>query len=522
MPILLLLSCCDSGIAANETNNSKPINFLSADAGYQTLTLVDMPSPLIAGSGSYYDDGLLYYANSGCTIGFALENTNSIIDNYITYTNKFSWPSWMSFQFRASGFTRTLSPLEQNGYTMLVWSTGLVTLYKNLTVVYETSTTPFVIDKKYDVQMGTINLDDGVGVVLRIDGNDVINYLDDSDPLIDGGNFYTICADSTDGCVSAYFTSKKESVIPEVNTYTLSTLGIFPTVSGNPTPEVNNQNDVIFSNASQSVGFMDSYQNFALQTYVNITKLISPSNIWLTLRSNIYTRAGGVGQVGYGIRFASFNIIDIYKFGYDTPVLGSISYPFAEGDEFLLEVGIIDLSKNSTYIYISINNEKVLEVTDKSDPIQAHGGIVINPDGVFYCSFFSKISEIKPLSYKIQDDSVSKNIVIYLSEPLDKRDLKYKDFSLRCLESIMFDEIDVKTLNNKFYALVEGQKHLAVDVRSESNTLIVSYYKNLYDTITDQEEQFIPNQMKIKKTNRLSGFVSSSGARLKNTLIIDL
>ena len=59
--------------SANETASNEP-------SALEVKTLSDIGNATIAGTGAYYDDGMLKYAGSGNTIGYKLDQSNTVLE----------------------------------------------------------------------------------------------------------------------------------------------------------------------------------------------------------------------------------------------------------------------------------------------------------------------------------------------------------------------------------------------------------------------------------------------------------
>ena len=515
--------CADNVVSATIGSNNVPVAPVIPDfnkSDYELASFVDFGSPLIAGTATY-EEGLINYAHSGCTVGYNLKDNNVLLDFYLSFYGTFVEPSWLSLSLRASGFDRTHAvSLDNRGYIIMIHPSGVVSLNKDWTPVHEeTFAAGFAINEKYDIQVGAVDYEDGVRVVLYVNDELVLDYYDFDNPLLASGNWFNICSDAGYDTVSAYLEAKKESFVPEYPTYTFSTLRGYPTLAGYNQALVDKHNNVTITEGGQTVGFYEALQNFSLAGSYYFYEIGEYCNFWMALRVMEYNRAS-YSATGYSFRIGQTGIVEIYKNG-GTGVIAGGGYYFAPQHEYYIEFGAVDYSPTKTRVFISINNQIVAEAFDEDNPWQNVGWVLFNADGLFTAHMGSSIKTALPLKHKVIDNAAVVNYEIYFNSAFDMFDYQYEDFSERVLQSITIGQYNVMELNSLYHGKKNEENIRAVDVYTTANRLIISVQKDLYNSL-DESVNFHYSSVAVHKTGSTKGFVTPLGYILKNTYTINV
>ena len=510
--LLLIASLLFAGLMPNSRTGVKTFTDVN-DYSYKTIT--EIGNPLVAGPGSsYYDDGTLYYLDTGNTIGYNLEHTDFLFDFNIVF-NQLAFPSWFSLTFRANGCDRTQSSnLTQKGYSFVFFPAGSVEVWKDGATIASQNISPISTGVKYNFKIGAINIDDKVNLILFIDNQIVINHTDSESPFLTG-EWFNICSD---GIVSANLISTKNVVIPSYSTITLSTLDEFPMRAGSPLPEVDDYNNITLVNGSNTVGFNQQLQNFSFEVKVNFSNFEFPSNFYISARASGFDRANSAGleRKGYSFRFSALGDVEIYKEGISIGIINK-GTTFVEGQDYILEIGLVDLNETSTLVYATVDNKMVVSVTDSNSPIQKGGFININPDGDVSCTLSSSYSRLLPLKSTCEESENSKIISTYFYNTISYQDMSYDEFSNRNLQSLLLDDISIYDLNNTYYSLNGNEKINAINVEYIDNVLQIEINKNIYSNTTNELVELNFSTFAIKKPSQNNGFDCPSGFVLRQS-----
>ena len=486
------------------------------DDTIESVTITELGNPTIAGpGGSYYDDGVLYYTSTGNTIGYNIDHSDKYIEFELMF-NALAFPSWFSLTLKASGCDRTQSPnLEQKGYSFVLFPAGSVQVWKDGATIASVTHAPFVTGAKYKVKLGAVNVNDKVSLSLIIDEQEVIGQTDTQNPFFEG-NWFNICSD---GAVSANIISTKKVVYPSYYTYTMATIGAYPLKAG--APQIDKYNNATLNSSGDTIGFNQSHQNFSLEMKFNFSTFKWPANFWLSARTQGFDRvmSANLAEKGYSFRLNAGGTVEIYK---ELASLGAASVDggFEAGKDYIIEIGVVDIDKNTTNLFLSVNNKMVLSVNDSDKPIQKHGLINMNGDGEVAVKITSSLTKITPLQTTKSVDDKIRLTTFFLNPPYSN--LSYSEFGERNLKAMLFDDISIYDINKNYYSLNNQQKEKAIDVSFVDNKLVIEIAKTIYSNSGAEPIETKYNLFAIKKTAVNSGFVCSNGFVLKQTYYFNL
>ena len=476
---------------------------------YETKTLTEIASPTIAGSsGSYVDDGVLYYVSTGDTVCYNVDHSNMIFDFDFIPTN-FAWPGWLSLTLKATGIDRTQ---RAGGYSFVLFPAGTVEVWKSNTTITSASQA-FVKNSKYNIKIGAITEDTSVRLILKVNDVEVINFVDSTDALTTG-NWFNICGDG--GCGAEFHTTKK-IVIPKYYTYTLSTLSQYPTRAGTTLADVDEYNNISISSSGSTVGFNQYLQNFSLEMKINFSEFAWPGNFYFSARAGGFDRvmSANLTRKGYSFRISPAGAVEIYKENASlaTGSCGSIK----TGVDYVIEFGTVDINKNSTYVFFAVNNKVCASAFDNENPIQAYGLVNMNGDGSVACKMSSSDTKVSPLrTITTEKDGISE-IKTYFVNPISYEKMTTKDFSDRNLKAISISGKTLYEIKSNYYAKDGDEKVVPFEISFEKNVLTIKLHKTLYFTSTNAEVAIEQTSLSIQKTGAKSGFVCPSGFFLKQT-----
>ena len=154
---------------------------------------------------------------------------------------------------------------------------------------------------------------------------------------------------------------------------------------------------------------------------------------------------------------------------------------------------------------------------DNENPIQNPGLLNINGEGSFAAKLTPSYTGITPLQTVFLETETEEVIKICFQNPISYKDLAYADFGERSLKSILINDSTIHSLNQLYYALEDGKRVNAVDIRFYDNVLEISKSKITYKTATGVEENFTFNELCIKKTTAETGIESFTDFVLKET-----
>ena len=518
--------CGDGTVSAVLTSKNTPVPEPLGDFPFdehETISLTDLSSPLIAGTGTYYEDGLLHYGNSGCTAGWYLPNPDNIMEFDVTFTNQFDAPAWLSINVRASGFDRThAAALENLGYVLIINPSGDISLSKNRTAVAAGSGSPLLIHTKYNFKVAAIEYEQGIRVALFVNDVAYIDYYDQTDALLTSGNYFNICGDWGGKNLSADFLSTKESYVPPYTTYTLANIGRYPLRAGTPRADVDvHTNAITFANTSQTVGFEQGLQNFSLGAYYYLPKIAEFSNFWISLRAKGFARATDSSVGGYSIRLGQTGVVEIYKQGgTNGGLIGGGGFGFVEGETYYIELGAVDYNETKTMVFVSANNRVIAQAFDETEPYQNAGWVNFTPDGAFFPRISSGNDVITPLRHKAKPGENKTDYCVYLNNAFASHDMAHGEFDERVMKSIEINGQDIVSLNANYHALEDEEPVPAIKLSTYANQFIISVASKLYDG-DGNEVPFTPSKITIRKTSGSRGFVTPNGYILKNTYTFD-
>lgn len=476
----------------------------------EVKTLSDLGNATIAGTGAYYDDGMLKYANSGNTIGYNYDQSNSLLEFDIIF-DYIRFPGWFSMTFKANGFDRTQSPnLTQKGYSIVVYASGAVEVWKpNLSTPITGSISGFSEGIKYRFKLGAYNDAGNVKIYFSVNDTEILNATDSQDPYLTG-NWFNICGD---GGTSARLFSTKKEIIPNYYTYTLSTLGDYPNCT-----DVGAQYDK-YKNItlnSGTIGWTQGLKNYSVECNMNWSNFGAGSNVWVAMRASGFDRANSpnLEQKGYVFRIGQVGAIEIYKSG---NLVTSGSWGYEQDTNYVFEFGCVDLNSQQTMVFVNINGTPVASMIDSEQPISNAGAFNINGDGVLTCKITSVSTKLTPLVSKVIQGQERIDVETYFNNTVSYTEMNHSDFSDVMLDAILVNGISVKDFNNAYYAREGAEKTLAIRVKYVNNKLVVSINKNLYQKTNDTQTNFNFEELTIKKTGAGTGLICPSGYVLKQT-----
>ncbi len=479
-------------------------------------TISEIGNPTMT-STSYYDDGTLFYTNRGSTVGYNYDHSNTIFDFNIIFTAlEPASIGWFGFSTKVSAFDRyNASALEQKGYGIMIKSSGSVSLTKGGTTVFTTTTNRIYTNQKYNIKLGAINKEGQVNVIFKIDNNEVINYVDSENPYLTG-NWFNMNGDGTN--ISAEIISTKIQKIPTYQTYTLSTISRYPSCADNGDIIVDRYNNITFEGGASCVGFSQALQNFSFEVNVNFEKFAFPANFWISARATSLNRSPSCG--GYSFRFSSSGGgVWVYKNG-SVFASGNLGFSLQPNVDYIIEIGTIDLSETSTYLFIKCNNKIALAAFDNESPIQKMGFLNINGEGTFAAKLTSSYTGATPLQTVFSETETDEIIKVYFQNPISYKDLEYNDFSEKTLKAILINDSTIYNLNQLYYSLDNSKKVNAINIRFYDNVLEISKSKIIYKTATETEEIFELNDLCIKKTTSTTGIETFTDFVLKETYYV--
>lgn len=510
---LLAITCGTQAILTPKTINNNNTVYSSSEDTTSYKTLVDLPSPLVAGPTpkSYYDDGVLYYVHTADTIGYNVEHKDVGFEFDLKFTALNS-SSWLSLTLKASGCDRTQSGnLSQKGYSVLIFNHGLIQLLKNGSVEYTTNISAIELNRKYNIKIFAKNSGSNVNVGLLINNSQVIAYEDLTSPYLDGA-WFNICSD---GGVSAELYSTKKEYIPNYETYTLATIGNDILTSNNAKVDVNKNIELVGS--AGAVGIFNYYKNFSLEFCANFSTFASYNNFWISWRSSNFDRASTTSASrGYATRICQSGVVEIYK--NETLVISGYFEPFEENKNYTIEIGAVDYNAQKTNVFVNINNQKVSSYIDQTNPIQNYGFICINNDGNVSCKLSSSSSKLIPLSHTVTNSTAETIVDIYFYNVLSYKNMTYADFSTRLLKAILINDNTIFDLNT-LYTTSSGKR--AVDLNFEGNKLTITISKSVINSLGAVETLQATN-VELKKTTAASGFITETGFTLAQNYIFEI
>ena len=476
---------------------------------FETKTLTEIPSPTIAGtSGSYIDDGVLYYASTGDTVGYKLDHSNIMFDFDFVPT-KFAFPGMISLTLKATGLDRTQ---RAGGYSFILYPAGTIDVKKGGETI-SSANKIFEKNTKHNINIGAITEETSVRLILKVNGVEVINFVDSTEPLT-SGTWFNICGEG--GCSAEFHTTKK-TVIPRYYTYTLSTLSQYPRTAGTVLAEVDKHNNISISSSGSTVGFNQYLQNFSLEMKINFSKFSWPANFYFSARASGFDRvmSSNLSTKGYSFRISSAGEVQIYK-EKASLVKGSCG-AISTGKDYVVEFGTVDINENSTYVFFAVNNKVCASAFDNDSPIQKYGYVNMNGDGNVACKISSSDTKVSPLrTVKAEKDGVYE-IKTYFVNPISYKKMTTQDFSERNLKAISIADKTLWELKNNYYAKSGNEEIAPFEIEFENNVLSIKLQKTLFKNSTDEQENFVPSSISISKTGKANGLDCSSGFFLKQT-----
>lgn len=473
-------------------------------------TLSDIGNASFAGNGAYYDDGVLKYASSGNTIGYVFDQSSTLLEFDIIF-DYIKFPGWFSLTFKASGFDRTQSSnLDQKGYSIVVYPTGLVEVWKpELQNAISGKISNFSTGIKYRFKIGAYNCNDCVNIYLSVDNTEILNAVDDVNPYLTGDHF-NICGD---GGTSARLISTKKEIVPNYYTYTLSTIGNYPACTATGASYDKYKNIKL---KGGTVGWNQGLRNYSVEMNMNWSRFTGGSNVWVAMRASGFDRANSpnLEEKGYVIRIGRVGTIEIYKSG---SLMTRCSWKYSDNTDFIFEFGCVDLDENRTMVFVNLNGVPVASMIDDNLPIQRAGLFNINGDGDVECNISSVSTKLTPLITKVIEDQNTFTVETFFNNTISYTNMDYLDFSDVLLDAIWINDTSVKDLNDSYYSLNGSKQIQAVDVKYVNNKLVLIINKMCYKITNNAEFSFAFNNLILKKTGAETGLICPSGYVLKQT-----
>ena len=473
----------------------------------EVKTLSDLGSPTIAGTGAYYDDGMLKYASSGNTIGYRYDQSASVVEFDIIF-DYLHFPGWFSLTFKASGFDRTQSAnLTQKGYSIIIKPSGAVEVLKTGLSGVSGQIAGLSIGVKYRFKVGVYNENSATRIFLSVNGTEIVNAVDNTgDPYLTG-DWFNICGD---GGTSARLFSTKKEVVPDYYTYTLSTMGDYPTATASGVSYDKYKNIEL---SSGTVGWGQALRDFSLETKMTWERFGAGANVWVSLRANTFDRASSQ-NAGYTIRIGRVGAIDIRKNG---ALVAGGGWSFSLNTDYVFEFGCVDLDENRTLVFVNLNGMPVASFVDSDNPLRRSGYVNFNGDGDVLCRMTSVDTKLTPLKTKLIETETEYVLETYFNNTMSYFDISYGDFSEVLLDAILINETSVKDINNVYYALSGSDKINAVDLEYVNNKLVIKIEKTIFSKSSDAQSTFTFSELCLKKTGDGKGLICPSGYRLKQT-----
>ena len=471
-------------------------------------TLSDLGNASYAGTGSYYDDGMLKYANSGNTIGYQFDQSKTLVEFDIVFDN-IVFPGWFSLTLKASGFDRTQAPaLYQKGYSFVVYANGNVEVWKPGLSGVSGHIANFAQGVKYRFKLGAVNTGKNVQLYFSVDGNEIINVTDTNGAYVQG-KWFNICGD---GGTSARLFSTKKEIVPAYHTYTLSTLGDYPIATDNGVSYDKYKNVTLHSSAG-TFGWSQGLKNYSVEMNMNWTRFGAGCNLWVAMRAPKFDRVNALTE-GYFVRIGQVGVIEIYK---NHTLITSGGWSYSQNTDFVFEFGCVDLDANRTMVFVNVNGKPAASMVDDNNPINKAGLFLINGDGDVVCEMTSVNTKLTPLVTKVSETATSYTVETYFNNTISYTNMNYADFSDVLLDAILINDNSVKDINKNYYALNQSEQVRAVEVSYVDNKLILNINKTRYFKLNDSETQFEFSELALKKTGATSGLICPSGFALKQT-----
>lgn len=473
----------------------------------EVKTISEIGSPTIAGTGAYYDDGMLKYANTGNTIGYFYDQSASLLEFDIIF-DYMVFPGWFSLTFKADGFDRTQSAnLTQKGYSIVVFPSGEVQVWKEGLAGVGGFISGLSNGVKYRFKIGVYNENSATRIFFSVDGVEIVNAVDNSNPYLTG-EWFNICGD---GGTSARLFSTKKEVVPNYYTYTLSTMGDYPTATETGATYDKYKNITLYGG---TIGWGQLLRDFSLEVKMNWERFVAGANVWVALRANYFDRATSPNISCYSVRVGSLGAVEIYKNG---AFVSGGGWSFVMNTDYVFEFGCVDLDENRTMVFVNINGMPVTSFVDYNNPIKSAGYVNFNGDGDVMCHMSSVSTKLTPLKTKVKQTDTEYVVETYFNNTMSYVDMKYADFSDYLLDAILLNDTAVKDINNVYYALNGSEKINAIDLIYVNNKLVINVAKVWYSKENNVETDFILNELCLKKTGDGRGLICPSGYKLKQT-----
>ena len=182
--LILSIFTLSSMVAFAEPVGNEP----GSENGPEIVSLTDLGSPSITHwGGSYYSDGTLYYQDASDTVGFYKDHSQSIIEFDIIFYSV-DWPAWISFNLRANEASQQWNC---GGFSFFMQGAGIGVHRAGQEI--STSIPNFTLGEKYRFQMGAYDEGNQTRLYLSVNGNELINVLDDTKHT---GNYFVITGTS--------------------------------------------------------------------------------------------------------------------------------------------------------------------------------------------------------------------------------------------------------------------------------------------------------------------------------------
>lgn len=484
---------------------------------YPTVTTLDLNTLVLNGSNKL-DDGVIYYSNTTNIlhyIGYDLQETyvDHLIEFDVYFDNIEDPSSWISFAFRASGVGSVFSTIvDQDGYAFVLHPNGAMQVYKEMTPIHddfhdyrlESETT-------HSFKIGVVEENGAARLILVIDNVVVFDYYDEVDPILEGGSFFNISSFSGSTGVGMQIKSKKEFICPTYQTYTLSTLGVYPVRSGELTAD--KYNNLTITSGADTAGFDCALQNYSLEFNLNVDTFPSSlSALHIAFRAQGYARADSGSIGGYSFMFGK-TFIYIFKKG--VGIIGSAGHTFEDNTTYTVELGMVDLNEEQTMIFINIDGVSLGTFIDGDNPHQYPGQILITNEGGGIFEVTSSNTRLTPIRTRVSSSEEKTTYKTYFNNMFSYEDLSYEDFSTRNLKAIYINGVSIYEWNKNYYGKTPEER--AIDITSLGNSLIITVSNKIHMSSDNSEIEFSFESLKIQKEMSDIGFESNTDFTLRQS-----
>ena len=488
---------------------------------FDVCSLADIGQPILK-NGASYSDNVLYYPNSQAEVGYDMGDINALLHVKVAFEEPFTSPQRAGFTFRAGAMARTQEgPEEQKGYSFILFYNGAVEVYKNGNRLIDPLLFAPFNNRKLDVYMGAVVKDNKCHVILEIDDEVCVNIVDETNPIISGGNWFNIsCSNEANVCMRVYNLNKVYAA--DYDAMTICDIFDAPVTSGLPDPIIDKDGYIQFSTPANTIAYKLYQTSFILSFDLYFDHLPYAANFWIAIRAKEFTRANYIKDC-YVFRFSTFGHAEIYKSTEDGFDLVSGGYFYmAEQTWYTIDLCSVMSTNNTMMLGLGINGKNYASYED-SDPIAHNGMLVLTADGDVTPTLVNTTSSTYVFNNKIVNTADKQNVELYFMNSVCSVDKDYNHLSYRMLNAISLDNQSIYDINQKYYALDKDNNHIrAVDMRFVNNVLNLEINKVLYKESDDSEVAFNPSILEVSKTENSEGLESDSGYRLIFSYYLDL